>query len=167
MATQREIERTVQPSLLDRLTDQSPKSSADPRISVAESARQFKAAVQRDLSWLLNARRTAERPPEELVELPLSLYDYGIPDITSFSRDAAESKARLLRYVEDALAAFEPRIAGVRIGIAEAEGEHHRRELRFEVEGTLMMDPTPERIVFDTVLHFASGDYEVAGVRGA
>ncbi|HKW11557.1 MAG TPA: type VI secretion system baseplate subunit TssE [Gemmatimonadaceae bacterium] len=167
MATQREIERTVQPSLLDRLTDQSPKASADARISVAESGRQFKASVQRDLSWLLNARRTPERPPEELVELPLSLYDYGIPDITSFSRDAAESKARLLRYVEDALAAFEPRIAGIRISIAEAEGEHHRRELRFEVEGTLMMDPTPERVVFDTVLHFASGDYEIAGVRGA
>jgi type VI secretion system protein ImpF len=97
----------------------------------------------------------------------MSLYDYGIPDITSFSRDAAESKARLLRYVEDALAMFEPRIAGLRISIAEQEGEQHRRELRFEVEGTLMMDPTPERVVFDTVLHFASGDYEVAGVHGA
>jgi hypothetical protein len=30
-----------------------------------------------------------------------------------------------------------------------------------------MMDPTPERVVFDTVLHFASGNYEVAGVHGA
>ena len=166
MATQREIERTVQPSLLDRLTDLSPKTPADPRVSVAESARQFKAAVQRDLSWLLNARRIPERPPEGLVELPMSLYDYGIPDITSFSRDAAESKARLLRYVEEALAVFEPRISGLRISIAEQE-EQHRRELRFEVEGTLMMDPTPERVVFDTVLHFASGNYEVSGVHGA
>ena len=167
MASPREIERTVQPSLLDRLTDVSPKSPADPRVSFAESVRQFKAGVQRDLSWLLNARRTPERPPEELVELPMSLYDYGIPDITSFSRDAAESKARLLRYVEDSLALFEPRITDLRISIAEAESEQHKRELRFSVEGTLLMDPTPERVVFDTVLHIASGDYEVAGVHGA
>jgi type VI secretion system protein ImpF len=167
MATPREIERTVQPSLLDRLTDLAPKTPADPRLSFAESARRFKAAVQRDLSWILNARRIPERPPEELVELPLSLYDYGIPDITSFSRDAAESKARLLHHVEEALAAFEPRIADVHINIVEVEGEQHRRELRFEVEGTLLMDPTPERVVFDAVLHFASGDYHVAGVRDA
>ena len=36
-------------------------------------------------------------------------------------------------------------------------------ELRFHVEGTLLMDPTPEQVIFDTVLHFASGEYEVEG----
>ena len=43
------------------------------------------------------------------------------------------------------------------------EGQEHRRELRFHVEGTLLMDPTPEQVIFDTVLHFASGEYEVGG----
>jgi predicted component of type VI protein secretion system len=48
------------------------------------------------------------------------------------------------------------------------EGEDHRRELRFHVEGTLLMDPTPEQVIFDTVLHFASGEYEVgAGASAA
>jgi len=167
MSTPRAIERSVQLSILDRLTDLTPKASADPRVSFAESVRLFKAAVQRDLSWLLNARRTPERPPGELVELPTSVYDYGIPDVTSFSRDAAESKARLLSYIEETLATFEPRITDARISIVEVEGEQHRRELRFEVEGMLMMDPTPERVVFDTVLDYTSGDYQVAGVRGA
>jgi type VI secretion system protein ImpF len=71
----------------------------------------------------------------------------------------------LLRRVEDAIALFEPRLANVRISIAELEGEKRRRELRFHVEGTLLMDPSPEQVVFDTVLHFASGDYEVQGTN--
>jgi hypothetical protein len=29
------------------------------------------------------------------------------------------------------------------------------------------MDPTPEQVVFDTVLNFASGEYDIAGVRDA
>ena len=60
-----------------------------------------------------------------------------------------------------------PRLADVRITVVEAEGEHFRRELRFHIEGTLRMDPTPEQVVFDTVLHFSSGEYDIAGVRDA
>jgi type VI secretion system protein ImpF len=163
-----EIERTVQPSLLDRLTDADPRSTADPRISYAESVRRFKASIQRDLEWLLNTRRTPDAVPADWFEqLPRSVYYYGIPDITSLSRDSAESRLMLLHDVEQAIALFEPRLTDVRIAVVETEGEQFRRELRFHIEATLRMDPTPEQIVFDTVLNFASGEYDVAGVRDA
>jgi type VI secretion system protein ImpF len=163
-----EIERTVQPSLLDRLTDADPRSTADPRISYAESVRRFKASIQRDLEWLLNTRRTPDPIPADWFEqLPRSVYYYGIPDITSLSRDARESRTTLLRDVESAIAAFEPRLTDVRISVVEGEGDQFRRELRFHIEATLRMDPTPEQVVFDTVLNFASGEYDVAGVRDA
>ena len=165
---QREIERTVQPSLLDRLTDTEPAASADPRVSYTESVRRFKASIQRDLEWLLNTRRTVVPVPEEwFEELPRSLFHYGLPDITSLSRDSREARSFLLREVEAAIAVFEPRLTDVRIAIVEAEGDQFRRELRFHIEGVLRMDPTPEQVVFDTVLHFTSGEYDVAGVRGA
>lgn len=163
----REIERTVQPSLLDRLTDVEPRAGADPRTSYHESVRQYKASLQRDLEWLLNTRRIAERVPEELTEVERSLYEYGIPDLTSISRDSPEARTTLVARVEDAIALFEPRLANVRVRVAEMENEAHRRELRFHVEATLLMDPTPEQVVFDTVLHFASGRYEVAGAADA
>jgi len=163
-----EIERTVQPSLLDRLTDTDPRSTADPRISYAESVRRFKASIQRDLEWLLNTRRTPDPVPADWFEqLPRSVYYYGIPDITSLSRDSAESRLLLLHDVEQAIALFEPRLTDVRISVIETEGEQFRRELRFHIEATLRMDPTPEQVVFDTVLNFASGEYDVAGVRDA
>jgi type VI secretion system protein ImpF len=164
--TKREIERAVQPSLLDRLTDGDPKSNVEGRTGYLESARQFKAGLQRDLEWLLNTRRIPVTAPEELEELQRSVYHYGLPDLTSISRDSPDARARLLRRVEDAIATFEPRLANVNIMMVEVDGEQHRREVRFHVEGTLLMDPTPEQVVFDTVLHFASGDYEVQGAGG-
>jgi len=157
----REIERTVQPSLLDRLTDDDPRSPADSRISYGESLVNFKASVQRDLEWLLNTRRTPTPAPEEFEEVNHSLYHYGIPDITSLSRDSADARMHLLSQVEEALALFEPRLANVRISMVETEGEALRRELRFVVEATLRLDPTPEQVLFDTVLHFSSGQIDV------
>jgi type VI secretion system protein ImpF len=163
-----EIERTVQPSLLDRLTDLDPRSSADARVTLAESIRLFKASLQRDLEWLLNTRRTPEPLPADWFEqVPRSIYHFGIPDITSLSRDSRESRSILLRDVEAAIAAFEPRLTDVNISVIEAEGEQFRRELRFHIEATLRMDPTPEQVVFDTVLNFASGEYDIAAVRDA
>jgi type VI secretion system lysozyme-related protein len=157
----REIERTVQPSVLDRLTDDDPRSPADPRISYLESLRQFKGAVQRDLEWLLNTRRTPTPAPEEMTELARSVYNYGVPDITSLSSDSPAARAQLLRDVESTLAIFEPRLENVQISMVEQDGEARRRELRFVVEATLRLDPTPEQVVFDTVLHFSSGQIEV------
>ena len=37
----RELERTVQASILDRLTDEDPLSTVDPRMSYVESLRAF------------------------------------------------------------------------------------------------------------------------------
>jgi type VI secretion system protein ImpF len=164
--TKREIERTVQASLLDRLTDYEPRNNSEARVGYLESVRQFKAGLQRDLEWLLNTRRIPVTAPEELDELQRSVYHYGLPDITSISRDSHDARDRLLRRVEDAITTFEPRLENVTISVVEMEGEEHRRELRFHVEGTLLMDPTPEQVIFDTVLHFASGEYEVGGSGG-
>jgi type VI secretion system protein ImpF len=159
----REIERTVQPSLLDRLTDDDPRMPADSRISYGESLKQFKASVQRDLEWLLNTRRTPTPAPEHLDELPRSLYNFGVPDITSLSADSPAARSQLLQDVESTLAIFEPRLENVRISMVEQEGESRRRELRIVVEATLRLDPTPEQVVFDTVIHYSSGQVDVQG----
>lgn len=156
-----EIERTVQPSLLDRLTDDDPRSPGDPRLTYAESLRRFKMSVQRDLEWLLNTRRIPTPSPEELEEVGRSLYNYGVPDITSVSGNSLPARRKLLQQVEDTLAAFEPRLTNVQVSMVEEEGEDRRRELRFVVEATLRLDPTPEQVVFDTVLEFSSGKYAV------
>jgi len=95
--TKREIERSVQPSLLDRLTDHDPRNNLEGRIGYLESVRQFKTGLQRDLEWLLNTRRIPIAAPDELEELGRSTYHYGLPDVTSISRDSHEARQRALR----------------------------------------------------------------------
>ncbi len=164
----RELERTVQPSVLDRLTDEDPRSAVDPRLTYADSLRAFKAAVQRDLEWLLNTRRTSDGADvDALDEVRRSLYNFGMPDITAMSRDSVPARSQLLQQVEETLALFEPRLGQVRISMVEVEGDLNRRELRFVVEATLRLDPTPEQVMFDTVLHFASGQIDLAGAAHA
>jgi type VI secretion system protein ImpF len=162
----REIERTVQPSVLDRLTDEEPRVRTDQRVSYAESLQQFKRSVQRDLEWLLNSRRTPDPAPDGLEELRSSLYNYGIVDVTSLG-DSAESHDRLRKEVEEAIMLFEPRLANVSVSVGVRQAESHKRELRFIVEATLRLDPTPEQVAFDTVLHFSTGEIDVTGSSNA
>jgi type VI secretion system protein ImpF len=164
-----DVERTAQLSVLDRLMDFEPGRSSDPSVTLAESVRQAKAALKRDLEALLNTRRTSEPAPEALEEVRHSLYHYGLQDISSLSQDSGEDRARLVRSLEEAITIFEPRLAGVRVTIQDAGGasDPHRRELHFLIEGTMRMDPTPEHVIFDTVLELTSGECRVEGGGGA
>jgi type VI secretion system protein ImpF len=160
------IERSVQQSLLDRLIDRDPKSSSEPPLTWGESVRRLKDSLRHDLEWLLNTRRIPVEPPEALEELPRSLYYFGFPDITSLGRDSRDTRSRLLRQVEETIAAFEPRLANVKVSLTEFDDDG-RRQLRFTIEGLLRMEPNPEQVVFDTVLEMSSGEYRVKGDGGA
>jgi type VI secretion system protein ImpF len=160
------VERSVQQSLLDRLIDLDPKTSAEAPSTWAGSVRQLKASLRHDLEWLLNTRRIPTPAPESFQELSRSLYHFGFPDITSLGRDSKDVRVKLLRQMEETITAFEPRLANVRVSLAEVEDDG-KRELRFLIEGLLRMEPNPEQVVFDTVLEISSGEYHVKGAGGA
>jgi type VI secretion system protein ImpF len=164
----RGIERTVRQSLLDRLSDDKPQVGVDPVAGYLESRDHLVASLRRDLESLLNTRRVPDTSPEEFEELRRSVYHYGLPDVAEVSRDSTDAHARLLRQVKEAIAAFEPRLANVRVTQPpQSAAGIQQRELRFVIHGLLRMDPNPEQVVFDTVLELASGEYEVKGGRDA
>jgi len=68
----------------------------------------------------------------------------------------------LRRQVEETITLFEPRLSGVRVTVATKDVEG-RRELRFTIDGLLRMEPSPEQVVFDTVLEVTSSTFEVRG----
>lgn len=157
-----ELERTVQRSLLDRLIDTEPDSSSEPPLTWAQSVRDLKRAVRRDLEWLLNTRRIVEPAPAEWREVPRSVYHYGMPDITSLAAQSVSARDWLRKQVEETITLFEPRLTRVRVKVAAPE-PGGPRELRFTVEALLQMEPSPEQVVFDTVLEVTSASFEVRG----
>lgn len=149
-------------SVLDRLIDANPGASMDPPANRSQSVRQLKAALRRDLEWLLNSRRNPEEVPETYEELFRSVYNYGLPDVTSMSLNSPRDKQRLLRMIEQTIDIFEPRLIQVHVGAIDVAGSGPR-VLRFQIEGMLKMDPAPEQILFDTVLQLNSGEYQIKG----
>jgi type VI secretion system protein ImpF len=159
----REEDRPVQESVLDRLIGDDAELSS---ITRARSVRDLKAAVRRDLEWLLNTRAIAIPPPESLNEVRESVYTYGVSDITSLSADDPKARMRLRNMIEEAIRIFEPRLMGVQVSEAPLQ-TREGRQLRFSIQAVLRMDPSPERISFDTVLDVARQQYAVKGESGA
>jgi len=157
-----DLEPTIRQSVVDRLIDTAPRHSADPPPTWSQSVRQKREALMRDLEWLLNTRRILHPAPADMPELQASVYNYGLPDITSMSRDSADTRQYLLRRIEEAVELFEPRLMSVRVSAVEgAPGAEH--SIRFVIEALLRMEPDPERVMFDTVLEVSSGEFHVSG----
>lgn len=157
-----EPEANVTLSFIDRLIDLDPANPAsEAPLTHAQSVRQLKASLRRDLEWLLNTRRHPDPAGEDSPELENSLYNYGLADIAALAVHSAEDQNRLLWMIESAVATFEPRIQAARVSLEPVAP--NSRVLRFQIEGLLMLDPAPERVSFDTVLELTSGEYAVKG----
>ncbi len=148
-------------TVLDRLIDDEPNVSSEAPASRQKSLRQLKAAVRRDLEWLLNTRQMVDAVPPDLKETTRSLAVYGLPDFTSYSIKSPSERNRVRRALENAISTFEPRLEDVTVSL---DPMHEtERVIRFRVDARLKVDPVPEPITFDTVLQLGSGQYLVQG----
>jgi type VI secretion system protein ImpF len=152
--------KNVQQGLLDRLIDNEPDNRNETPITRAESLRQFRLAVKRDLEWLLNTTRMPIEVPDYCGEVKHSVLFYGLPDVNSISVQNYGDEQRLMRSLEAAIEMFEPRLARTRVTGREAFSAR-QQSITFHVEAMLMIEPAPERISFDTVLEISKGAYSV------
>jgi type VI secretion system protein ImpF len=148
-------------SVLDRLIDRDPKTRSEVPFSRAQSLRELKLALKRDLEWLLNTRRTIDPAPDSARETVRSVYHYGFEDISSKSVLSSRDHAELVREMESVIAIFEPRLKRAKVRMEREEGGY--RSLKFVIEGLLCMDPAPEPVRFDTVLELGKAEYEIKG----
>lgn len=154
-----EYDVRVTPSLLDRLLDADYRNSRDVTPSRAETVRDLKRAVQRDLESLLNSRNPYPDLPSAFAEAGQSVITYGLPDFSTMSLKTATDQNRLRLLIEAAIRAFEPRLAGVTTSLREASPTD--RSLRLRVDARLLMDPAPEAVSFDVVMPLQTMKYQV------
>ncbi|MBX7172997.1 MAG: type VI secretion system baseplate subunit TssE [Pyrinomonadaceae bacterium] len=149
----------ITPSVLDRLIDFEPKETKEAPKSRSRSLAELKLSVKRDLEWLLNTRHMAYEIPESLEETNKSVLLYGLPDFTGFTPRNPNEQKHLIKSLENAIKFFEPRFLDVKISVEPISNVE--RVLKFKIEARLDVEPTPEPIVFDTVLQLGSGDFEI------
>jgi type VI secretion system protein ImpF len=156
----RDTEAVITLSLWDRLREEPVRSSPDRPAARGSALKQLKDSVRQNLEWILNTRRAIEELPEKS-PLERSLYNYGLPDLSSFALRSVADQNRLTKLLEQAVAAFEPRLMNIRVIMEPPTSD--AQSLHFQIQGLLRVDPAPERIVFDTVLDVTSGAYQVEG----
>lgn len=151
----------LQPSLLDRLTDDEPQSRVESRERRVLSMRALRGAVLRDLAWLLNAT-CLQSSQAALAAYPLvaqSVLNYGLPDIAGHAA-AGLSLEALAQAIRQAIWDFEPRILRRTVHVRalereQAAGGHH--VVGFEIEGDLWGLPYPERLYMKTEVDLETG----------
>lgn len=165
-----DADQPVTQPLIDRLIDRdkdrdrSGVPPVDPYRSRSASVRGLKAALRRDLEWLLNTRRNPNAAPDSMAELSQSLFNYGLPDFSSLSTNSPKDRQQLLVEVERTVALFEPRLRNIHVLLVEGSGTG-TRAVRFQIEGSLQMDPSPEHVSFDGEIQLASGEFQIRGDR--
>ena len=148
----------LQPSLLDRLTDDEPSKTQESREQRVLSARQLKECVRRDLDWLLNCGSLDEVVPlDDYPEVAESVLNYGMPSLTGSSL-AGRDSASLERSLRVILERYEPRIVKNSLLVTvEGAEEEVLHALRFEIECDVWAEPVPERMYLKTEVDLESG----------
>jgi type VI secretion system protein ImpF len=159
-------ETTITVSVLDRLIDAEPENKTENVLSRTQSLRLVRAAVRRDLEWLLNSRRVADAPDENLKEVDKSVYVYGLPDLSSLTMATAADRSRLMRQIVNTINLFEPRLSNVRLVMIETD-DPGKKDVRLRIEAMLRLDPVPEPISFDSVIELKSGNCHLSGGEDA
>jgi len=150
----------VTPSVLDRLIDLDPQETHEAPKSRSASLEELRLAVRRDLEWLLNTRCHTEADENALEEARRSVAFYGLPDIMGINAKNNAEQQRLTKAIESAIRTFEPRFLNLKVSM-ESIGTVER-QLRFRIEANLDVEPTPEPVVFDTVMEIGSGEFSLA-----
>ncbi|HIP23570.1 MAG TPA: type VI secretion system baseplate subunit TssE [Rhodobacteraceae bacterium] len=152
----------LQPSLLDRLTDNSPNEVKESARDQIIDIRQLRDIVLRDLGYLLNTVNQEGDVDEETFPFAAaSTLNYGITDIAG--KKAAEARPyELERMIHKAIERFEPRIVQgsleVRLSTT-VEGTHSR--ILFNIHAEIWAQPVPVEVFMRTELDLASGDMSV------
>ncbi len=158
----------LQPSLLDRLTDNEPEQKVESRDLRVLSPQRLRESVRRDLGWLFNAVNLAS--VEDLSGHPdaeRSTLNFGLPDLSG--KTAAGVHAPTLeKMIRKAIWEFEPRLMknSVRVRLMQDRKEFGPNALCVLIEAELWAQPLPLRLFLRTDLNLETGEAQVSDVTG-
>jgi type VI secretion system protein ImpF len=142
----------LQPSLLDRLTDDEPGQAVEARERRVLSMRSLREGVLRDLAWLLNTTNllsVSEFP--RLPHVANSVLNYGMPDLSGASL-ASMNQGDLERAIRQAIWDFEPRLIRSSVTVRALPTSDSITKIHFEIEADMWAQPYPERLYIKTEL---------------
>lgn len=163
MAETQGASERLQPSLLDRLTDDKPESQVEGRDARVIDINRLRAIVLRDLTYLFNT--VNQREILELERFPRvakSGLNYGVNDIAGYTNTSTKA-LELQRGLKAAVDIFEPRVIpgslDIRIG---DQGTKSEATIVLDIRGEIWAYPMPIELFMRTQLDLATGTISVS-----
>lgn len=153
----------LQPSLLDRLTDDAPDKLQESREQRVLSLSKLRLAVLRDLAWLLNTSSLdSAQNLDDYSLVSHSVVNYGIPDLVGTTISSADVP-EIQRQIRQAIWDFESRIfrESVVVKVTVSENQMNQNAMTFDIEGDLWALPLPLRLYLRTELDLETGNMEI------
>lgn len=150
---------------LHRLIDDNPSVKLESQDDLLWDFRTLLEAVRKDLENLLNCRHGLKNPiASHFKEVKRSILNYGLPDLTKYSGFSERDQQQLTRTLEEVIQMFEPRLKHVQVS-CHSDDNAIGKTLNFTIEATLLIEPHPEEVFFDTQLDLSTGAYEISGAH--
>jgi len=148
----------INPSLLDRLTDEGPGRAASSSLS------ELRRSVLRDLTWLFNTTQLFDAESAEAwPQVRNSVLNYGLPALAG-SHASSLDIPRLERALRQAIVDFEPRILPDSVTVKadlERQSLDHHNVVSLKIAGLLWAQPVPIELLLRTQLDLESGQTRV------
>ena len=159
----------LQPSLLDRLTDEESDKKQESRERRVLTPARLRECVRRDLTWLFNTTNLAAMESLDAdSHVARSVLNYGMPDLAGHTASSVDVKA-LERLLTRVIWDFEPRLVKstvkVRLVIDEQKMSHNA--MCFNIEAELWAQPLPLRLFLRTEIDLENGGVAVTDLGGA
>ena len=149
----------LQPSLLDRLTDDDPGSVSEGRDARVIDIRRLREIVQRDLSWLLNTNNAETWiDPDRHPLAARSVLNYGVREVAGdFS---SKDRAQVIRKsIAAAIEAFEPRIRrGSAVVEMRSEDTARATIISFDIRADMWAEPIPLELYLRSSIDMTTGE---------
>ena len=159
----------LQPSLLDRLTDDEPTERQESRDKRVLSPARLRECVRRDLTWLLNTTNLASlQNLDEHPEVARSVVNFGMPDLAGHTAGSVDLRA-MERLLSKVIFDFEPRLlkSTVKIQLVTDEQKMNHNAMCFDIEAELWAQPLPLRLFLRTEIDLENGGVSVSDLGGA
>lgn len=159
------IAERLQPSLLDRLTDDEPGEMTERRDDRVIDLRQLREIIQRDLVWLLNTSNNARVIDEDIYpNAARSVLNYGITEVAGdFS--TVERAERIRKSILSAVQTFEPRIHPGSLDVEIRKDKDDRDTLvNFDIRADMWAQPLPMELYLRSQVDVTTGELQLERV---
>lgn len=162
------VQERINPSLLDKLTDEAPDKKVESRDNRTISGERLRQYVLRDLNWLFNA---SQHLGEEIAHYPAvqhSVVNFGLPALSGrpVSSLDLDEVGQLLR---QAIIDFEPRLIPNTVYVWAEEIEDRLAQhnvVSFRIKAEMWAQPVPLELFLRTQVDLESGQARVIESSG-